>query len=91
MRVTGCTVLTASGVRGSADEFRRWPEEQYECSDTREQRRGAEGSGSPARFIKTRMTGTNAGPILMLLALSNRNAGLQRANARIAATETAHQ
>ena len=46
--MTGCTVLTASGLRGSADEFRRWPEKQYECGDTREQRRGAEGSGSPA-------------------------------------------
>lgn len=37
------------------------------------------------------MIGTNAGPIPTLLAFSNRNAGLQRANTRIAATETAHQ
>src|SRR6516165_7822708 len=37
------------------------------------------------------MIGTNAGPIPMLPAFSNNNAGLQRANERIAATETAHQ
>jgi sugar lactone lactonase YvrE len=34
VRVTGCTVLTACGLRGRADEFWRWPEEQHECSDT---------------------------------------------------------
>ena len=45
----GCTILTTRSLRRSADEFWRWPEEQHQCGDGREERRRAEGSGSPAR------------------------------------------